>query len=124
MAYMFEVRAQEPDERDEKLAEFVARRIVDNWPPLRMAEHLGLAGLTFQQAQALVQWVAEERQDLLAKHRRTNAIIDLSLTGAAVVSPGLFFAGLAAAFDGAKLESKPTLLPGEEVAEDDTSKMN
>ena len=54
---MFQMREREPGDRDEELAKLVAEWLMSQWPPVRVAEHLALAGLTRGQVESLVKWV-------------------------------------------------------------------
>ncbi|MCY3023925.1 MAG: hypothetical protein NTW87_33520 [Planctomycetota bacterium] len=72
---MFRLRAETPEERDEKLREHAAKWVLDSMAPVQMAKCLAAAGLSRAEAEALVNEMADTQREAHAERNARRATL-------------------------------------------------
>ena len=97
MDEMSRLSTEAADPRREKLQVFIAKWLVEGVSSVRMSQYLAVAGLSREEADALIQTVKEKRQDLLedAFNNRIMLGIGIALIGGALIFVGGLGYGIA-----------------------------
>jgi hypothetical protein len=96
MAEMNRLNTESAVPRNEQLAAFIAKWLVEGTNPVRMCQYLAVAGLSREEAEALIRNVKEKRQDLMdqAFNNQVMAGLGLALVGGALIFIGPFGYGI------------------------------